>query len=177
MNVTVPPIDNIWSFQQESLAIIFSNNGFQVTTFIGLDQIEMRRKEKVLSSTLHDTKLVAATRKLEFKFSQITLLLWKLTPNPETISKPLKIDFIAQTFFQFPYPMKRVSSSNCSKSNIYKPRKEKPLNSPISEAFLTKHAKPSTTITKKEGERGSPYRKPLSTSKSFVGISLTKTDI
>lgn len=53
----------------------------------------------------------------------------------------------------------------------------KPLKSPIFYAFLTRIDRPSAIITKRKGERGYFYLRPLPTTKSLVGLPFTKIDI
>lgn len=70
INVTLPLIYNILPFQQEKLALPFSNKGLQVANLFGLSPIRIPRKENILSSTLHERKFAAAFRKLVFKLIQ-----------------------------------------------------------------------------------------------------------
>lgn len=85
INVILPLIDNILPFQQDNLALTLANKVFQVSNLLGLDPIRIPRKENILSLTLQERIFVATIKKLESKLIPITILLWKLTHNPETI--------------------------------------------------------------------------------------------
>lgn len=86
--------------------------------------------------------------KLRIKTNTIQLTFPHVDLNPDTISNPLNINFIAQIFDQVPSPNRIVSSINCSKLYSTLPFKLKSLNNPPIVVFPTIRAMPSTTIEK-----------------------------
>ena len=70
-----------------------------------------------------------------------------------------------------------VSSANC-KWDMMGPFLQAaiPAQRCFSVAFFIKRFKTSTTNTKRKGDKGSPWRRPLRSLKGFVGVPFNKID-
>lgn len=112
-----------------------------------------------------------------FKDTPPSLLLKKFTFNPDMSSKHLNILFMTSTFWVEGSPMKRVSSANWRSETSTSLPILKPLNKFLRIACLIMPFRPSATIKKRNGAKGSPCLKPLCIGNSSVGLPLTKTEI
>lgn len=87
--------------------------------------------------------------------------------------KPLKIDLTHQKFFQLPSPKTKVSSVNYNMSKATSSLTQNPMNSPNSTSLLTNLVRPSMTNTNRNGDKGSPCLKPISTKKILISTTIS----
>lgn len=156
-----PPRDRSLFRQEDSFDLNISTSGSHVLTRRRLAPTGMPRYLKGITPTLHPKKCVVLWRKPSLLLTAMILLFEKLILRPKATSNSLRIDLIAQTLLAVGLVMKILSSANwrwvidtLSLSISY------PSRTPLLFALDFIPFKPSATIRKSNGERGSPWWRP-----------------
>src|SRR4051812_26056150 len=87
---------------------------FHIDIFLGLSPTLTPRDLNGKLPTLHERKIDTASKNKSRTLIPKSLLLWKLIPNPDINSKPLRMVFILHKFAVSPSARMIVSSANWS---------------------------------------------------------------
>lgn len=92
------PIDKYFSFRVESQVQIFVSIGFHVVALLRLTPTRISRNGKGIELMTQDKNDESACIKFSFKLMPTSLLLYKLTLRPQTISNSRKIVLMIHKF-------------------------------------------------------------------------------